>query len=483
MIGWMGKAALVLSLALAVDPAPAQEQPAPGRAQVIGALRQGDNQQALALAQQALAGRPEDCGLLSLKAMALGGLKQEQAALDAFQAALGQCPAYLPALEGAAQIEYARQKPDAAPLLARIVAIEPGSATAQAMLASVYRREHRCTEALPHYAASGALFPSRPELRQGYGACLADTGDLPGALAQFSPLLAAQPSDILRYNVALLQWKTHANAAALETLEPLLSGQDEHALQLGSRLYEEQGNTPKAVSLLRSAILLAPENADNYVDFAELAFRHQSLQVGIDMVNAGLARLPQEARLYVARGVLEAQLTRTDAAVEDFERAHRLDPKLSFAEDAVGVLYSQQHQDAQSLALFERQAKLHPEDPLLQYLLAEQLAQAGQENVTAAISAAQHATALDPEYEPAHDLLAKLYLRAGKPQQAIAEAERALKADPNDEQALYQKLLAERRSGNAGEVRALAAQLEHAHSAGAQQTGTNRYRLEDSEGH
>jgi len=61
----------------------------------------------------------------------------------------------------------------------------------------------------------------------------------------------------------------------------------------------------------------------------------------------------------VARGVLEAQLSRSDAAVADFEQGHRLDPKLSFAVDAVGIMQSQQHQGEQSLALFEAQAKQH----------------------------------------------------------------------------------------------------------------------------
>ncbi len=169
------------------------------------------------------------------------------------------------------------------------------------------------------------------------------------------------------------------------------------------------------------------------------------------MLNAGLQRKPEAAPLYVARGVLEVQLAKDDAAIADFEQAHRLDPKLSFAVDATGIMQSQRHRNEQSLTLFREQAKRHPEDSLLQYLLAEQLsgeAGGGEANLPEAIAAAKRATELDPKYVAAHDLLAVLYLRAKQPAMAIGEAELALAQDPDDQNALYQEIMARRRSGH-----------------------------------
>ena len=452
---------------------------------MIGELKSGNYEEALALAADALRLRPRDCELLSLKAVALTGVGDAEAALKSFQQALNSCPAYLPALEGAAQIDYARRSPEAVPLLTRALTVQPGNLTAHAMLASALESQGKCADALVHFEASKPLFPSRPDLLQAYGSCLAKIGDVKAALDQYLLLLATNPDDNIRYDVALLQWKTHADADALHTLAPLITaGHNEAALALAARIYEHLGDTPKAVDLLRSAILLAPGHAENYLDFADIAFAHKSFQVGVDMLNAGLQRLPGEAALYVARGVLEVQLSQSNAAIADFEQAHHLDPALSFAVDAMGIMQNQQHQKGQSLALFESQAKLHPDDPLLQYLLAEQLSETAtgpaSADLEAAITAARRASTLDPRYKAAHDLLAVLYLRSKRPELAIKEAELALAQDPTDQDALYQEILATRRSGNPSKLPGLLARFDEVRKENERkQQDVDRYRLQD----
>lgn len=477
--GWLGATVLCL-------PISAQNK-SPGRAEVIQALRRSDPQGALSLAAEALRSSPQDCALLSLQGVAYNSLGQSQPALQAFQKALAFCPAYLAALEGAAQIEYAQGSPAVTQLLDRILAAQPNNPTAQAMLAATLRAEHQCEKALPHFGAARPLLASRPDLLQSYGFCLAETGDPSAALAIYQQLLAQSPDNSIRYDVALLQWKTHADDGALVTLAPLLTGTPPgFALVLASKLHEEKGETPQAVALLREAILQSPDDLDNYIDFAAIAFNHTSFQVGIDMLNAGLGRLPRAARLYVARGVLEAQISKSEAAIADFEQAHRLDPQLSFAVDAVGIMQSQQHQDKESLALFVDQAKKHADDPLLQYLLAEQLSETavGEDrnaNLAAAIAAGERAVALDVGYTAAHDLLATLYVRAKQPQRAIEQAELALAKDPLDQTALYQELMASRGSADSARINALTARLKEARSeATRRQQSTGRYSLQDA---
>jgi len=421
----------------------------PAAVEIVAQLRAGNYQEASLSATRALTAHPGDCKLLSLNAVALTGLTRKQEALRSFKKALTKCPGYLPALEGAAQIEYAQENPEAITLLNRVLAVQPDNATAHAMLATTLRAKGNCEDALSHFAGSRALFSS----------------------------------DKVRYDVALLQWKTHAAEDALATLAPLLAGnQDEAALALASGIYEEKGDTPRAVALLRTAIVINPDNVDNYLDFADLAFNHKSFQVGIDMLNAGLKRMPNSARLYVARGVLEVQLSHSDVAIADFDHAHRLDPRLSFAVDAIGIMQNQQHQNAQSLALFESQAKLHPDDALVQYLLAEQLSQsignAGDSSLTAAIAAA------NPNYQAAHDLLAVLYIRAKQPRLAIQQAELALALDPNDQVALYQEIMARRRSGDTTRIEALTMRLNEIRKEnGRRQQDADRYRLQDEISH
>ncbi len=449
---------------------------------ILQALRQGQNDQALSLSRAALAQHPADCKLLSLQAMAHTGLGHRNEALHSFLQALTHCPTYLPALEGAAEIEYARKDAAAVPLLTRIVSAQPGNETAQAMLATLLRNQN-CTQALPHFKASQSLLASRPEFQQEYAFCLAETGDLAGAREQYQQLAAAHPSDAVIYDAALLQWKAKAPAEALATLEPLLkAGRFEPAFSLASSLCEESGDTPRAVSLLRTAIALNPEDQENYLAFSRLAFDHNSFPVGVEMLNAGLKHLPEAASLYLARGVLEVQMDQVGPALADFETAHRLDDKLSFAIDAMGLVLTQEHKNAASLTRFQTEAKQHPQDAFLQYLLAEQLSEIPDEpngaTLTEAIAAAKASTTLEPGYQPAQDLLIVLYMRAKQPDLALKEAEAALARNPADESALYQELLARRRLGQTQELQGLMARLMAARRENAaKQEKVNRYRL------
>ena len=409
-------------------------QPAKGGADIasiVEKLRAGDPSGALKLSQTELGRYPRDCRLLSLQGVALHSLDRSQDSLKSFQHALALCPSSLPALEGAAQIEYAAGDHSAIPLLDRIVAIQPDDSTSHAMLASLLARGGDCEAAGPHFEASRGLFSAQPNLLIAYGSCLARSNKWSAAVAAFLELSREHPSDDATYDLAVAQEKAGQPKDALATLQPLIDrGSEERALVLGSRFAEEGEDTPHAVSLLRSAIVLDPDDVDDYLAFARLADAHQSFQVGIDMLDAGLVRLPNAAPLYVSRGVLHVQLSQVTEAEADFQHAHQLDPQLSFAMDAIGILQTQKHENAASLALFRQQAQLHPQDALLQYLLAEALSESTGAELQEAIAVAKKACTLEPDYEPARDLLAELYLRAEQPAQAERQAELALARDP-----------------------------------------------------
>ena len=80
-------------------------------------------------------------------------------------------------------------------------------------------------------------------------------------------------------------------------------------------------DTPQAVSTLRQAILLDPENVNLYLDFANLSYAHDSFQVGINVVSDGIGLQPKAAPLYFARGVLYIQLAEYEKGQADFEKA------------------------------------------------------------------------------------------------------------------------------------------------------------------
>ena len=140
------------------------------------------------------------------------------------------------------------------------------------------------------------------------------------------------------------------------------------SLELAASAYEADGNTPEAVRVLRQAILSDPHNVNLYVDFANISLDHQSYQVGVDMINAGLAAEPKAAPLYVARGILYVQLAQYDKAEADFEKADALDPRESIGSAAEGLAAVQQNDPDHALSTVRAKLAKTPNDAFLLYL-------------------------------------------------------------------------------------------------------------------
>jgi tetratricopeptide (TPR) repeat protein len=450
---------------------------------ILQALRSKDYPAAVSLADSVLAAHPRDCRVLSMRGLALRGEGRLDDSLRSFRQALDACPRFVPALEGAAQIEYARRSPDAVPLLEQLISVNPENPTAHAMLAVLQWQRGDCAAAVPHFEKGLSLVQKNPEAEREYAACLLAQGDANRSVDLYRQLMEQSPDPAIRMQFAVALWRAKRLDEALAALSPLVENgsTNSRALAIAAQVAEEKGGTPQAIAWLRQAILANPSIVNNYVLFATFAFNHNSFQVGVDMVNAGLRVLPTAAPLYLARGVLRVQLSQVEAALDDFQEAHRLDPHLSFAEDAIGMIHSQQHDNRGSLEIFREHAEKNPRDPLLQYLYAEALVESpdsGKREVQAeAIRAASQAVKLEPDYQPARDLLARLYLRAGNASAARQQAEEALKRNPDDTVALYQKMMADRSLGQKGEIDALVARLKQLKQS-EQETKT-RYLLEE----
>ena len=90
---------------------------------ITSALRAGQFEKALQILQPELEQSPKNPQLWTLRGIALSGKGDKKEALGAFRHALGISPDYLPALEGAAQIEYENGGKDAVALVATCPAI------------------------------------------------------------------------------------------------------------------------------------------------------------------------------------------------------------------------------------------------------------------------------------------------------------------------------------------------------------------------
>jgi tetratricopeptide (TPR) repeat protein len=459
--------------------------------EIQAALRAGEFNQALQFSDAALKNAPGSAALWALKGIALAKLGHDKEALAAYNRALGIAPDSVAALEGAAELEYKAGSSRAVPLLNRIVKLRPEDPTSHAMLGVIAYKDHDCASAVKHFRASRELISSQPVALAQYGSCMMDLQQAEEAIPIFQQLHNFQPDDPrARYNLAVAQLTGHHAKDAIATLQPLLQVQpsDPEVLDLASSAYEETGDTPQAVSLLRQAIVLDPKKTRYYVDFATISFNHQSFQVGIDMISVGLKQVPDSASLYVARGILYVQLGQFENGEADFATATRLDPGQTSGTVAEGLALIQQSNLDQALSTVRSQLKAHPKDAFLQYMQAQILFQQGADPDTPqfkeALASAVLSTQLNSEFVLARDLLGNLYLKAGQIDKSIEQSRRALQQSPTDQEALYHLIQALRHTGKdtKGELPALVKRLAvlRQESRKAEASGT-RYRLYEPE--
>ncbi len=460
----------------------------PATQSITSAIREKHYDQALELARHALESAPDDVQILTLQGLAFKALGQNPKALTAFQHALRISPAYLAALEGAAQIEYAAGSKEAIPLLDRLLKLRPDEPTAHAMRGVMAWTQSDCTTAVTHFERARPVMASQPDALREYGVCLVRLNRLEAAAGVFQQIVSASPADRgARYSLASVQIMAQKSQAAIDCLQPLLTAAepDAEALAIASSAYEALGETPNSVSTLRQAIVLSPRNVRYYLDFANLSFAHKSYDAGIQMVGAGLKLSPESPQLHLARGILYVQTGQIDQADADFAAAERVDPAQPGTADARVLELLQQNKMEEAVGLVREELKGRPADAFLYYLLAEVLnwqgPAAGTPEFQQALDAAAKAVQLQPNLKLARNLLSRLYLDSGKVQLAIEQCRQVLRDDPQDPVALYRLIRALKLSDDpeaAKQVPDLLRRFNEARQlASRQDAQQNRYKL------
>lgn len=411
-------------------------------------------------------------------------------AVASFDKAIHLSPTYIPALKAEVQILFQSNDQRAVPLLEKLIKSDPHDAIAHEMLATLERKNNDCAAANQHFELAGDAIHAHAESLEAYGYCLFETKQPDKAIPVFGQLVSLLPDRAYpKYDLAVVQVAVKQNDNAIKTLEPLLTEdqKDPDILSLASQAYEAVKNTPRAVALLRQAIVVSPTTPGYYAAFAILCLEHDSFQVGIDMMNVGLKNIPGDASLYLSRGLLYVELAQFDKAEADFLQVEKLSSFQALGSYALDLVEVQKNNPEQALAAVRSQLKAHPDDPLLNYFLAQLLMNhspdAQSELFAEATRAALKAEKFKPDYVPAHDLLASIYLHAERYPDAIEECRTALRYDPSDETATFHLLMALKHSGQTEELPALSKRLAQLHRESLQRENQRKsFRLIEAEG-
>lgn len=458
-------------------------------AQIESLIRSHQYDQALHETRSGLSAAPGDFHLWTLQAIIFSIQGNNPEALTAFDKALSLSPNYGPALKGEVQLLYQTGDRRAIPLIGRILKADPGDLTAHEMLATLEKKGGDCHAAIEQFLLSKEAIESHPGSLEAYGYCLVEAKQFLEAIPVFDKLVTLLPDRTYpKYDLAVILVTTKQSEDALKILDPLLTSdqQDTDILSLASQAYEAIGNTPKAVSLIRQAIVLSPSTADYYVAFAALCFDHDSFQVGIDMLNAGLQRIPNEPSLYISRGLLYAQLAQFDSAETDFNKVEQLDSTQSLGSYAGDLAEMQRNNPDQAMLRVKSQLKAQPSNPFLNLLLAQLLMNQTPETGSAVFKEAMRSDLLalkvKPDLVDARDLLASMYMHSGRYDLAIEQCRIALKYAPSDEAATYHLLIALRHAGHKDELQPLVKRLSDLHQQSLrQESDRKRFRLVEEE--
>jgi tetratricopeptide (TPR) repeat protein len=418
-------------------------------------------QQVLGHIEAGIKHQPHNPRLLAAKGAALEALHRDQEALQSFKRSLAVSPKFLAALEGAAEVSYRIHSSETMGYLSRILEQDPQNATAHAMAGELAFESGHCGDADRHFSAAEKESSESVTALLHWGECLLKNGNAAKASERFQSASAMVPHDKrILYELALAFFMDQRYDQALEALKAI--PEDARTINVAGNIYAAQGKLSEAIASFRRATELAPKEEQNYVDLASLCLEHQSFDVARDVVNVGIANIPDSAALFTLRGAIAAQTSDVEQSAIDFEQARRLQPNADYGDVGLSLLLRQQNQIDQAITLIRKRIARNPADARINFLLADLLLQdasAEHSHQAEAERLLRKTIKLDPKLAKAHAALGKLLLQQNQPQAAAAELKRALELDPQDRVALNQYILVMKRLNRLDEANAAAQHL------------------------
>lgn len=223
-----------------------------------------------------------------------------------------------------------------------------------------------------------AALAGRPEdyyLRQHFGNFLWDTGDIRGAIEQWTRVRELFPQDYAAY------------------------------YELG-RLAAVQGRLDEAGSLLNQALAMRPSFAPGWFELGRVRAARKQFEPALQAYQQALVFMPQDSRSWFYSGVVLALLGRRADAVEHYRQAVRFAPEDWRAHFELGSLLGQEGQTVEAKTESEAAVRLNPNFVPARLNLGLALVQLGQNE--AAEWQFREVLRLDPTNSKAADCLAQV---------------------------------------------------------------------------
>jgi arylsulfatase A-like enzyme/Tfp pilus assembly protein PilF len=147
--------------------------------------------------------------------------------------------------------------------------------------------------------------------------------------------------------------------------KPLADPKDkttEYGVYVYAKKYEFEGDYPKAEEYYRQALGFSPEVAWNYVHLALLYRRIGRIKEGIDVLESGNRRLPNNLIILSRLASFYVRGGRLPEAIESAQAVLKMDPKYFDALYIMGLSLVNTGKWAEALGFFERAMEIEPEN-------------------------------------------------------------------------------------------------------------------------
>jgi predicted Zn-dependent protease len=281
------------------------------------------------------------------------------------------------------------------------------------------------------------------------------------------------------FNLALCYVGTGQHSHAIQILNDLRQNDLRRAGRnladvnnLLAQAYIGNGQPADALTALKSAAAITPQNEKLYLLVADACTEHEDFTLGLKIVDLGLQNLPQSPRLHYQRAMLLWQLDQFDRAKADFALAGKLGGggDIGYIASAHEALLGGNIPDAVKIARDGIGKGF--DNPILLTILGEALVRSGispgESEFNEAQTALEKAVTARPNDATAQIALGQIYLAGGRLEDAITHLERAQQLQP-DQPSVYASLAkAYQRRGDSQRAQHALATLEKMNEAQAE---------------
>ncbi len=240
----------------------------------------------------------------------------------------------------------------------------------------------------------------------------------------------------LAYNIALAEYNA-GRYADCEANLLALAGTKQDSSETENLLgwcYEKQGKYGPAVSALRQAVALGPDQESNYLDLGGVLRRVRALPAALAVAGQGVERFPKSARMWSLKGSIELSMNYYPDAIASYSRAYELDPTDAAALLGLGKAREGRGSSAEAEKTFEEGVRKFPRDPRFAledaFLLLRRVDAGDKAAKPRAVELLKQALAIDPRSAEAYYQLGNLALEAGRPKEAFDELQKAAQLEP-----------------------------------------------------